>query len=147
MYDADVDEAALFNETRLRTAQVDQLDRGSLDALYATFGSERFDLIIDDGLHAPGANLNMLHFALDGHLRPGGWVVIEDIAWTSAHLWRVVDQLLHATKDDGLGLESCLFLGRKTGQGVYYMVRTADAAVDAPRDEGRRQRRSGREGG
>ena len=131
VFGADVDEGALFNETRLRTAQVDQLERSSLDALYATFGSERFDLIIDDGLHAPGANLNMLHFALDGHLRPGGWVVIEDIAWTATHLWAVVDRLLHATED---GIETCLFLGRKTGQGVYYMVRTSEAAaVEASR--------------
>ena len=70
MFGADVDEAALFNETRLRTAQVDQLVYPSIEALYRTFGREPFDIIIDDGLHSAGANLNMLRFALSGALKP-----------------------------------------------------------------------------
>ena len=79
MFGADVDEAALFNETRLRTAHVDQLVYPSIEALYHTFGAEPFDVIIDDGLHSAGANLNMLRFALSGALKPGGWFVAEDI--------------------------------------------------------------------
>ena len=46
----------------------------------------------------------------------------EDIGWSHTHVWTVVDRLLHAA--DGAAIETCLFLGRKTGQGVYYLVRT-----------------------
>ena len=67
--------------------------QGCLDALYRTFGSQRFDLVIDDGLYAPGANLNVLEFALQ-HLRPGGYVVIEDIKWCAALSRRIEHDLL-----------------------------------------------------
>jgi SAM-dependent methyltransferase len=93
VFGADVDDGALFNESRIQTAQADQLERASLDALYRTFGSQRFDLVIDDGLHAPGANLNVLEFALQ-HLRPGGYVVIEDIKWCAALSRRIEHDVL-----------------------------------------------------
>ena len=49
---------------------MDQLVYPSIEALYRTFGREPFDIIIDDGLHSAGANLNMLRFALSGALKP-----------------------------------------------------------------------------
>jgi len=36
----------------------------TFDALYANCGNSKFDIIIDDGLHSIGANLNTLIFAL-----------------------------------------------------------------------------------
>lgn len=78
VHGGDIDRAILFQEDRIRTGFVDQLDLPTLDTLYTAMGSEPFDLIIDDGLHALGANANTLLFALRS-VRPGGFVVIEDV--------------------------------------------------------------------
>jgi hypothetical protein len=53
----------------------------------------KFDLIIDDGLHSPNANLVTLIFACN-NLKQGGWVVVEDISPAAVPIWRIVSQLL-----------------------------------------------------
>jgi len=78
----------------LKTCYVDQLDRSTFDAMNVTFGNSTYDLIIDDGLHSIGANLNTLLFALD-HLNPHGWIVIEDIHIINN--WKCIDFILRAT--------------------------------------------------
>ena len=78
----------------LKTCYVDQLDRSTFDAMNATFGNSTYDLIIDDGLHSIGANLNTLLFALD-HLNPHGWIVIEDIHIINN--WKCIDFILRST--------------------------------------------------
>ena len=99
IFGADVDASVLFQEAQIDTAQVDQLSPASLKALHPRFGSQKFDLVIDDGLHAGGPNINTLVFGLK-HVRAGGYVVIEDIGHES---WRgevgvldVADQILRA---------------------------------------------------
>tara|TARA_B110001469_G_scaffold124913_1_gene139409 strand:+ start:857 stop:1333 length:477 start_codon:yes stop_codon:yes gene_type:complete len=80
IFGADIDESILFNnEERIHTARADQLDPGSLLAVYELYGASPFDLLIDDGLHSSGANLNTLLFGLRSAVRRGGWVVIEDL--------------------------------------------------------------------
>jgi SAM-dependent methyltransferase len=95
VYGADVDRRILFEEERIKTFHVDQTDPATLAELGRMIPGE-LDLIIDDGLHAPNANLAVLSFALD-KLRPGGWVVIEDIAEEAEPIWRVVASLLPAS--------------------------------------------------
>ena len=68
----------------------------------------KFDLIIDDGLHSPNANLTTLLYGLT-KVKIGGYVVIEDIAREALPFWVVVSALLPDTYeqriyDDGLGL-------------------------------------------
>jgi hypothetical protein len=94
IYGADIDERILFEEGRIRTCQVDQTDAGSLARLFRKFDCG-FDLIIDDGLHAPHANIATLTFALQ-NLKEGGWVVVEDIAEASIPIWHMVSKLLPA---------------------------------------------------
>jgi len=53
----------------------------------------RFDLIIDDGLHSPDANISTLISAM-GWCTTGGFIVIEDIARSSRSIWVVVQALL-----------------------------------------------------
>jgi len=77
---------------RIDTCYVDQTDPASFAALSDLTGGD-VDLIIDDGLHAPNANLAVLVYALD-HLAVGGWVVIEDIAAEAVPLWQVVGALM-----------------------------------------------------
>jgi hypothetical protein len=94
IYGADVDAEILFSEPRIKTAHVDQLSPASLAALPAALGCAAFDIIIDDGLHSLGANLNTLVFGL-AHLKIGGTMIIEDIlAHAAVDAWRTIDVLL-----------------------------------------------------
>jgi hypothetical protein len=95
IYGADVDRAILFQEERISTFYVDQLDAAS----FAEAARRSYDVIIDDGLHSVGANLNSLLFALN-HINVGGWIVIEDIGSAAVENWHVVRHLL--SSDDRL---------------------------------------------
>jgi hypothetical protein len=115
IFGADVDTDTLFQEERIKTFYVDQTDLKTFEALGQNL-PEAFDLIIDDGLHAPNANLAVLAFGLT-RLKRQGWLVIEDIAERAIPLWEVVAALLPSTfscwlvrADGGL-----LFAVRKDG--------------------------------
>ncbi len=88
----DVDRRVLFNEERITTYYVDQVQTTTFDELLPRL-PQSFDLIIDDGLHSPDANLNSLNFAL-GLVKQGGYVVIEDIGQEAIPLWQIVAKLL-----------------------------------------------------
>jgi SAM-dependent methyltransferase len=92
IYGADVDNRILFEEERIKTYFVDQTDMSTITALSEKLPG-KLDLIIDDGLHAPNANLAILIFALD-KLKPGGWLVIEDISEEATPIWKVVSSML-----------------------------------------------------
>jgi hypothetical protein len=92
IYGADIDERILFEEDRIRTFVVDQTERESWDSL-STVIDQDFDLIIDDGLHSPNANIATLLFGL-GRLKIGGWLVVEDIPAVALPLWQVISALL-----------------------------------------------------
>ena len=53
----------------------------------------KYDLIIDDGLHSPDANLFTLDFALR-NISDKGFIVIEDIQLRSLSIWITVQYLL-----------------------------------------------------
>jgi len=94
VYGADVDRDILYQEERIKTAYVNQLDMTSFETMTKQLGQANFDLIVDDGLHALSANLNVLLFGLK-HVRPGGWVVIEDIEPRHFAFWsKFVDVIL-----------------------------------------------------
>lgn len=92
IYGADVDRRVLFTEERIATYWVDQTEPGSLAELSRVIPNE-LDLIIDDGLHAPNANLATLKFAI-GKIKIGGWVIIEDISADAFHVWELVATLM-----------------------------------------------------
>jgi hypothetical protein len=50
----------------------------TIDELFREIGDQRFDLIIDDGLHTFEANSNTL-FSAFKHLRDGGLYIVEDV--------------------------------------------------------------------
>ena len=94
VYGADIDKRILFEESRIKTFFVDQRNPDSFEALRQSIPTD-LDLIIDDGLHSPDANIATLQFALS-KLKAGGWVVIEDIATEAQPIWEVVAALLPA---------------------------------------------------
>lgn len=79
---ADIDEQALFTEHRISTHYVDQLNRHSIDQMWAQVGLDGFDLMLDDGLHTFEAGVSMFEGSF-GRLRPGGVYVIEDVSLAS----------------------------------------------------------------
>lgn len=92
IFGADIDSRILFEEERVKTFQVNQLNYESLDTLEAVLPGN-FDLVIDDGLHAPDANIATLIMGMR-LIKPGGWVVIEDIKPAAEAIWEVVSALL-----------------------------------------------------
>lgn len=95
IYGADIDSEILFDDGRIKTHQVDQLNQETFKAMHESFGVGEggYDLIIDDGLHSIGANLNTLLFALK-HVKVGGWIVIEDVCSRYVDNWFVIDYML-----------------------------------------------------
>lgn len=94
IFGADIDRDILFTEDRITTRQVDQLDRKSFQPL--TIEQEMFDIIIDDGLHSTPANMNTMIWAMK-HIKPGGYIVIEDISSDLVSNWDVVSFIISHT--------------------------------------------------
>ena len=94
IYGADIDKRILFTEERIQTYFVDQLERNTLMNLMKSL-SAPMDFIIDDGLHAPNANINTLLFALNC-LKPNGVLIIEDIVSAMLPIWELVAKILVA---------------------------------------------------
>jgi hypothetical protein len=94
IYGADVDRRVLFEDDRIKTFFVDQTDFKSFNSITDAVG-HKFDLIIDDGLHSPNANIATLAFALQ-NLKQDGWFVVEDISAAAAPVWDVVAELLQS---------------------------------------------------
>lgn len=92
LFGADIDARILFNEDRINTFHVDQTDEKSMESLVKGL-PDGMDLIIDDGLHSPLANLPTLRHCLP-KIRQGGLVVIEDIQANTLDVWHTVAALL-----------------------------------------------------
>lgn len=92
IYGADVDRDVLFDEERISTFFVDQTDLDSFSALSGVVPAE-FDLIIDDGLHSPNANIATLVFGL-GRLKIDGYFLVEDISPDALPIWQLVSAAL-----------------------------------------------------
>lgn len=92
IYGADYDRDILFQDERISTFFVDQTDQSSFVELGSHIGHD-FDLMIDDGLHAPNANLHSLAFFIP-RLKIGGFAIVEDIDPGTSDIWSVVGGLL-----------------------------------------------------
>lgn len=88
VFGADIDRRILFSEGRIKTFFVDQTAPPTFEDLGRSIGRP-LDLVIDDGLHSPNANLATMAFALR-NLKPGGWFVIEDISANALPIWQAV---------------------------------------------------------
>lgn len=92
IYGGDIDSRILFTDKQITTFQVDQTNyyqmKSSIIAL-----NKSFDLVIDDGLHSPSANLATLVCGLQV-INKNGWIVIEDIGSKSLGVWTFIQTLL-----------------------------------------------------
>ena len=110
---ADIDRRVLFQEQRIETYFVDQLNIGTLQPLLDKVRESH--LVIDDGLHTPEANLNVI-LACREAMTSGSWLVIEDIAKTdlNLNLWGTVGKLLDGFESVILDLPNTyIFVAKK----------------------------------
>lgn len=94
VYGADVDRRILFQEDRINTFYVDQLQAWTIDELVKI---SKPDLFIDDGLHAFRANLNVLNtFVRYAENNSKKWLVIEDLGFMESqiHCWLSILKIL-----------------------------------------------------
>ena len=78
VFGGDVDKRILFTEERIHTFFIDQLDESSIEQAFLSLQAQKFDVIIDDGLHTFAANEN-LHKLSGDRVRSKGLYIIEDI--------------------------------------------------------------------
>jgi hypothetical protein len=78
IYGADIDKDILFQEDRIKTYYVDQLNTPSIETMWKNIGINNFDIIIDDGLHTTDANINLFINSFN-KLKKNGIYIIEDV--------------------------------------------------------------------
>ena len=78
IYGADIDKKTLFNENRIKTYYVDQLDSQSIKNMWNKIDRKDFDLIIDDGMHTMDAGYKFFTHSFH-KLKYGGMYIIEDL--------------------------------------------------------------------
>lgn len=88
----DIDDRVLFTEERIRTYQLDQTNNYSWEMVSRSVESNSVNLLIDDGLHSPEANLKSLIHG-PRYISKGGFLVIEDIHERTLPVWRIVNSL------------------------------------------------------
>jgi SAM-dependent methyltransferase len=89
----DIDSRVLFTEDRIKTFQLDQTSVISWSEFKENADVTSFDLIVDDGLHSPLANLQTIIQANE-LLKTQGYLIIEDIAPQSLVMWEILSMLL-----------------------------------------------------
>lgn len=75
---ADIDKRILFEDKRIKTYEVDQLETSSIEKMWSNINLKDFDLIIDDGLHTLEAGISLFFNSFE-RLRYGGIYIIEDV--------------------------------------------------------------------
>lgn len=75
---ADIDKDILFSNKRISTFFVDQLSSASVKNMWSKVGMDKFDLMIDDGLHTFSGGVCLFENSIE-NLHDNGIYVIEDV--------------------------------------------------------------------
>lgn len=106
VYGADIDEDILFEDERISTFKLDQLDAESVDKLSKALPAD-LDIVVDDGLHEGEAAISLFK-GLFNNLRPGGVYIIEDV-WKGMAVDSMRDKLVTWADGEGLPYELISF--------------------------------------
>ena len=117
VFGGDVDRNCLFNEERIRTCYVDQLDYETFNSLHSNFDNKKFDFIIDDGLHSITANLGTLIFAMQ-NINNGGTIVIEDIPVSKQPAYELFDKIIKLHYN----IKKSYFISYNSNNGILYVI-------------------------
>ncbi len=99
IYGGDVDKRILFEENRIQTTFVDQNYPKSIRLFLE---KSQPDIVIDDGLHQPFSNTNVLYESLKyfSETKKEGWIIIEDISLDWSNYWKVLLSAVKKSHDD-----------------------------------------------
>lgn len=91
IFGADIDKKIIFNEPRIRTYYCDQLSFTSIKNMWNKNPelNEKFDLIIEDGLHEFRANKIFFENSIN-KIKSGGTYVIEDVNVNMLPNWKKI---------------------------------------------------------
>ena len=78
IYGADIDKNILKDEERIKTFFVDQTDPATISEMFKKIGVDKFDVILEDGLHEFNANICFFENAIN-FLEDDGTYIIEDV--------------------------------------------------------------------
>ena len=78
IYGADINKNILFQENRIKTFYINQLNTPSIETMWKEIRIQNFDIIIDDGLHTIDANINLFINSFS-KLKENGIYIIEDV--------------------------------------------------------------------
>ena len=81
IFGADIDKTILFEEERIRTYFIDQLDPIAISTYWAKIKVDDFDFMVDDGLHTFEAGSTLFLHSID-KLADFGIYIIEDVVAT-----------------------------------------------------------------
>jgi len=90
IYGADVDKDILFTEDRIKTFEVDQTKKDSIEKMWQQINKRDFDIIIDDGLHNYEAGITLFENSFE-KLRKNGIYIIEDVS--NKYLFQLIESL------------------------------------------------------
>lgn len=77
-YGADIDRDVLFQDKRIKTSWIDQVDPSAVAAYWKEVGEPAVDVMFDDGCHEYEAHRCLLEGSF-GFLKPSGLYIIEDV--------------------------------------------------------------------
>jgi len=78
IYGADIDKNILKDEEGIKTFYVDQTDPTTISEMFKKIGVDKFDIILEDGLHEYNANICFFENSIK-YLDDDGIYIIEDI--------------------------------------------------------------------
>lgn len=79
IYGGDIDRKILFNDERIKTFYLDQTSSNSVENFFAETGNQKFEVMIDDGLHEFNAG-KTLFMTAQKYLTESGIYIIEDVS-------------------------------------------------------------------
>jgi len=79
IFGADIDRNILFQEGRIKTYYMDQLNPESIEEFWKKVDFNDFDIMIDDGLHTFDAGWSLLKNSIH-KLNSNGTYIIEDVS-------------------------------------------------------------------
>jgi hypothetical protein len=78
IYGADIDKDILFQEDRIKTFYINQLDPSEIKSFWSGIQENEFDFMLDDGLHTYEAGSCLFENSIN-FLKDGGIYIIEDV--------------------------------------------------------------------
>ena len=78
IFGGDIDKKILKDEERIKTFYVDQTDPNSIKQMFEKINVDKFDIILEDGLHEYNANICFFENAIQ-YLSENGTYIIEDV--------------------------------------------------------------------